>query len=80
MARLDYGTGYGARVHILQGDSSRSALCGVTTHVAWTSSEEPKPADICKSCFHAAEATGLISYEICPACSGTGKVATTPSQ
>ena len=73
MARLDYATGYGSRVHILQTDS-RDALCGTHTHQDWSEPEEPKPADICKRCLSAAENLGMIDYVVCPQCQGTGKV------
>ena len=70
--RLNYATGYGSRVHILS-ESRMVALCGVTTHEDWAKQEDPKPSDVCKSCYKSAERDGLINYQPCAACGGTGK-------
>lgn len=74
MARLDYVTGYGSRVHILQGDGSRDTLCGKPAHHEWSEADDPVPSDICKNCMRTAQDQGLLTYEICSQCSGTGKI------
>ena len=73
MNRLDYATGYGSRVHILQKVNPKNTLCGARVYSRWADMAEPKPAEVCKSCYKAAQSEGLINFEICPTCHGTGK-------
>ena len=71
--RLNYATGYGRRVHILAGDSSRLSLCGVVTHDDWVGDTDPEPGVICKSCYNSAKREGLIDWTPCTHCGGTGR-------